>query len=135
MITNRVQIINSVSIKAGAISLRSDGIMLYKIKEDYLVDVQDLKDMVEAVKRIGNGKKFPNLILMGNYTNIKHDAMDYSTSEENNIYTIADAFVLKSTHQKLLANLYLKLNRPKIPTRFFNSEDAAVEWLNAYVEG
>jgi hypothetical protein len=133
MISDRVQIINSTQIKAGTISLRSDGIMLYEIKEDYMVDVQDLKDINQAVGKIGNGGKYPNLIMMGNYTNITNEATEYSTSDENNVYTLADAFVLKSLHQKLLANLYLKINRPKIPTRFFENTVDAVEWLKKYL--
>src|SRR5687767_13127270 len=106
----KVQLIESIEIKAGTIALRSDGIILIKINEDHIVDVQDLKDIALAVGKIGKGKKFPNLVLAGTYSNITQEARTYSTSDENNIYTKADAFVIRSMHQKLLANLYMKIN-------------------------
>lgn len=124
---------NSIKVGAGIITLRSDGIMQMEIGDDCVVDIKDLKEIGDAVFRIGNGKKFPNLILVGEYSNITKDARDYSTTIENNVYTLADAFVVRAMHQKLLANLYLKINQPKIPTRFFESEEDAVDWLKKYL--
>jgi len=62
-VTKKGNLIESIEIKAGMIALRSDGIMLMNISEDYIVDIQDLKDIVAAVGKIGKGKKFPNLII------------------------------------------------------------------------
>ena len=45
----------------------------------------------------------------------------------------ADAYVLKSLAQKIIANFYIRLNKPKIPTNFFTDEDSAIEWLTTFL--
>jgi hypothetical protein len=47
---------------------------------------------------------------------------------------VADAFVIDSLAQRILGNFYLKFNKPQFPTRFFNSKEEALIWLEAFVE-
>ena len=124
---------NKIVIDCGDITLREDGIIHMKFKSDYLVEIKDLKDIVEAVGELGNGKKFLNLIEGGLYTNISVEARKYSICDENNIYTIADAFLVKSLAQRLMANFYIRFDKPKLPTRFFDSKEEAEEWLKEFL--
>lgn len=43
----------------------------------------------------------------------------------------AEAFVVESLANRLIANFYIKLNRPKNPTKIFNNYDRALAWLRA----
>jgi len=42
---------------------------------------------------------------------------------------MADAFVIKSLSQKIVANLMIKINKPSVPTRFFDKIEDAEKWL------
>jgi hypothetical protein len=42
---------------------------------------------------------------------------------------IADAFVVPSFSMRMIANLYIKLYKPTIPTRVFNSVKDAERWI------
>lgn len=44
-------------------------------------------------------------------------------------YRIADALVVNSLPLRLLANFYIRVNKPAIPTRMFNDVDKAKEWI------
>lgn len=90
--------------------------------------------MNEAVNRLGDGRRFPNLITVGKYTTITKEARDYAASDEANKYTLADGYVLHSFHQKIIANFFIKFNKPKMPVRFFNNEEDALEWLRQFVK-
>jgi hypothetical protein len=123
----------TIEINCAIITLRDDGIIHMIMNKDHMVNIDDLKNIVKAVGELGNGKKFPNLIEAGSFTSIDSDARKFSTAEELNIYTIADAFVIRSLPQKLIANFYLKFDKPKLPTRFFDNTSEALQWLKQFV--
>jgi hypothetical protein len=35
--------------------------------------------------------------------------------------------------QRILANFYIKINKPERPTKFFNDKDEAVNWIKQYL--
>ena len=56
-------------------------------------------------------------------------ANEYSASEEGMQYSIAEAIVVKNLAQKIMVSFYLKINKPIRPSKAFNDEDEALEWL------
>jgi hypothetical protein len=130
---NTVRIITSVELAATIVSLRSDGIIHLGIKDDVEVNVEDIREMNKAVEKIGGGRKFANLVTVGKYTTVSKEARDFAATDEANQYTLADAYVLHSFHQKIIANFFIKFNKPKLPVKFFDSEEEALEWLRQFV--
>jgi hypothetical protein len=53
----------------------------------------------------------------------------YLAQNKNNPYAKADAFVIKSVAQKIIANFYLKISTPERPTKFFKNKTEAINWL------
>ena len=121
-------------IACGIVRLDPDGIMKMYIREGYTVELDDLKEIVKTTAEIGGGKKYPNLIKGGIYTSISSEARAYSATPESNLYTVADAFVIRSIAQKIIANFYLKFDKPVSPTRFFDTEKEAMKWLRGFVK-
>ena len=117
--------------KISKVALRPDGILHFSIKSDELFFVKDYHDLMDAAYKIGNGKKFLNLITIGKHTTPDHHARVLSTSKEGCIYKIADAFVICSLSQKLIANFYMNFHKPFVPTKFFTNKEEAVKWLNS----
>jgi hypothetical protein len=122
-------------VNCGVIRLGDDGIMYMYMREGYTVEVEDLKELVKITGELGGGKKYPNLIKGGIYTSISSEARAYSATTESNLFTLADAFVIRSMAQKLLANFYLKFDKPVSPTRFFDAEKEAIAWLKTFLPG
>ena len=122
---------NSVKINCGTGFLRDDGIVQFNIADDYIIEISDLIEINEGVGKLNGDVKTCNMFVCENYTNISHEAIKYSNDPENFKYTLADAFVVKSMHQKLLANFYITIIKPPVPTKYFMNEAAAVEWLKS----
>lgn len=129
-----VKIIDFVPVASCIVKLRSDGIIHLEIKDDVEVAEEDIREMNAAVGKIGEGRKYPNLITVGKYTSVSKEARDFAASEEANIFTLADGYVLHSFHQKILGNFFMKFNKPKVPVRFFTEENEAVEWLKEFLK-
>ena len=98
--------------------------------QDFTVD--DLAKLVDAQKNNG-GVVLPVLVICEN--NVLADVILLSKLSQNeyNPYSKADAFVLNSMAQKILANFYIKFNKPERPTKFFNNADEALIWLKQYM--
>ncbi len=121
-----------VECRISQVALRPDGILLISIKPEELFSVSDYNDLTNAAKRIGKGEKFLNLIIVGAHTIPDHDSRVLSTSKQGSKYKLADAFVISSLSQKLIANFYMNFHKPYVPSRFFNDEKKAVEWLLSF---
>lgn len=115
------------------IVLRKNGIMHFHIKSKNEITHGDMHDMLYHVNKIGKGKKFPNLITFEDYVTISREAREFAASEESNIYTTCDAFVVKKTALKLLGNFYLLINKPNSPTKMFEDEESACNWLMQFI--
>lgn len=61
------------------------------------------------------------------------DLLKTISKNSNNPFSKADAFVIKSMAQKILANFYIKINKPERPTKFFNNKDEAINWLKPFI--
>ena len=95
--------------------------------------VDDLKLLVEAEKEIC-GKQLPVLVYCFKYASTNIELMKELSKNKNNPYSVADAFVISSISQKLLANFYLKVTNPERPSQFFSTDIDAKKWLEKYME-
>ncbi len=128
-----MNILDKIKITLGTISLQEEGIVRYDIDSIDEITVQHLKEYLVAIEHFGEGKKFCNLILMKKFTQIGDEARKYAASEENNVYTIADAFVINSVALKIVGNFYIRYNKPVKPTRLFSNEEDALGWLRTFL--
>lgn len=118
-----------VECKISRVALRRDGILHIDIQPEQHFAITDFRELMDAAFRIGNGKKFLNLITVGKYTIPDHETRIMSTSKDGSSYKYADAFVINSLPQKLVGNFYMRFYTPFVPTRFFNSQSEALKWL------
>ena len=85
--------------------------------------------IVEAMGKIGNGKRFPVLIDCGEFASVDKEARILSANKEANIFSSADAVAYHSLAHKLFADFYVKHNKPEVPTKVFSDNESAIEWL------
>ncbi len=95
--------------------------------------IEDQKEFVKAQKEMG-GLVLPVLILCGDHSSTNIDFLNYVSKKENDPYTKADAFVIKSMAQRILGNFYLNIVKPERPTKVFNTKEEAFKWLEQYID-
>ncbi len=129
MATTSYKIIETVQLPHTKIELRDDGIIQFFHKDTFQFTMSEIKEMEEVVLKITKGVTHKSLMVAGDFTNVDLEVMKHLSSSENTLVSLADAFVLNSFAQKLLANFYLKINKPVLPTKIFNKVDEAEAWL------
>jgi hypothetical protein len=123
-----------ILLQKSTVSLLEEGILHIHLKSGTEIHLNDAVLIVEAMGKLGGGKKFPVLIDAGEFTSVDQEVRVFSASEDSNLYTLADAIAYYSLGQKLIANFYLNQNKPSVPTRAFKGKEEATEWLRTFVK-
>lgn len=118
-----------IDLKKANVRLTDEGSIHIHIKDQSEIELSDAVLIFEAMEKLGGGKKHPVLIDAGEFSSIDKEARMFSASIESNIFTLADAIAYYNLAQKLLAEFYLKNNKPVVPTRVFSNKEDAIVWL------
>ena len=112
-----------------AVFLRKDNIIQIQMKDNFDCNLDDAKKIVECIIHLSNNKKYPLLSIYGEDNNFSAETKSFIASHQN---TTADALVSNNILFNLIANFYLKFNKPVRPTRLFSNVDKAIEWLTNF---
>lgn len=92
------------------------------------VDMDFVQDVYNFVDENGGGTYY-NLFEFEPHVDVEPEVRTWASAPSGNKNTIADALLISSLPHKLMANFYMKFNKPVKPTKIFNSRDKAVQWL------
>ncbi|MGZ3861701.1 MAG: DUF7793 family protein [Bacteroidia bacterium] len=112
----------------------NQGLIVLRSADDHIYSVKDIKENHEAIKALSGNRKAYILNIAGKYTNIEPDVRDYVASGPHVNIIAAEAFVIGSLAQKLIANFYYRVNKPIVKTAFFTDITKAKNWLLYYRE-
>lgn len=105
-------------------------ILFYRVKQEQVVDVNEIKEMLIYVQEfMGPKKHYAVIDFGGNLSSSTEARQIYADAEYIQKYRIADAFLVKSLPVRLIANFFIKVTKPKVNTRLFTDEKEAVKWL------
>ncbi len=107
-----------------------DDILYITLKVDADMKVDNIDEIIDARKRIQNGKKMKVLADIRNIWQASLKARKRAAAPDMQNLNIAMAIVIDSLASKLLANFFIKINNPSSPTRMFNSKEEGLLWLN-----
>lgn len=93
----------------------------------------DVAEMVAACNSLSPGKPLPALVIVGAFANFNADAREYTADPTKETASTAIAYVLTSVAQRIVANFFIHINRPKKPVKFFPDRAAAMAWLESYM--
>ena len=119
--------------KSSRIFLGADGIMLIEIKGGAVFTLLEARENVEVAEEMLLGRRIPLLIDIRKVRSIDRAARIYFASEEAVRSIRAQAMLFSSPVSRIIANFFLGFNQPPCPTRIFNSEARAMEWLRGFV--
>lgn len=120
-----------VDLGYATVTMREDGIVNTNILLNGSATLQQAKELLDAYIKVTNGIKTPHLFTATKLAIMETEVMEFIKNTANK-HGKADAFVIHSLPQKILGNAYLRFQTPQIPTKFFSSEEKAIEWLNQF---
>lgn len=112
------------------LKLNTYGIVeIYMHPTTFEVNKEQLMLLTDALGEIAGTTKMPIYIQAADFMGLSKEAGVYSALPESNRFTKASAVLIESLAAKLLLNFYLQINKPPVPTKGFNTKEAAFKWL------
>lgn len=121
---------SGIDIGKATVELREDGHLRIRIKEGQELDVEDIKALVEAKRRLLGDKPHTTVFIAGSHSSISNEARAFASSEEAYDGAIAKSIVANELSTRLIGNFFIRFNHPPAPTKLFATEKEATEWLN-----
>src|ERR1051326_6610646 len=112
----------TINIAEASITLREDGIIHIIYNEGVIIDVQVQHNVQEVFDKLAARKKRPYLFEAMDNCSVTKEARENAIKMEDKVLASAYAVVANSIAYRLIANFYLKVNKPKSPYRVFNTE-------------
>jgi len=110
-----------------------DDILFMRSKKDADINLETTIESIEARKKLQGDKKMLMLVDTRGVWQITSESRAYSTRKEVEDLTIAMALLPGSNITTILvANFFIKFNKPSVPTKLFKSEKKAIKWLNSF---
>jgi hypothetical protein len=105
-----------------------DGILYGLYKKDVVIGLEAAREVVALRKKFTNGQAYPAIAFIKHVKVISKEARKYLAEEGSELIT-KGALVSDSGFSKILGNMFLALDKPKMPTRIFTNVKEAIAWL------
>jgi hypothetical protein len=123
---------NEIIINTCKYSLGEDGILRFDTKPNTDINLAIAKECIAAAAKLAGDKKVPLYADMRNIRSIDEDAKLYFAGAEPAKTQLVCAKVISSPIRKVIGNLILFVNKPAVPTKLFNCETEAIDWLKTF---
>lgn len=93
------------------------------------IEVEDMREVKKHNLIATQGKKYAVLIVTSDFVGVSKAARELLAGGEIATNTVAYAFLIKNFAQRIVGNYYLRVNKPKTPTKLFTDRLKAIKWL------
>jgi hypothetical protein len=107
-----------------------DDIIFFNYAPKIEIDINIAKELIKNRLEYAKGEPTYTLIDFSNVKSVTKEARDYMNDPEGGLKGIlGGAFLSNSVVTTLFINLYLKINKPSVPAKFFTKKEEALNWL------
>lgn len=107
-----------------------DGIVYVICKDNIVVELKDLENMLSYVEKICGSNKYPFIVDTGLNSKISSSGRQYMADKFRKFRT-CEALICRTFYHRLLAQLYITVSRPRNPVKVFSSIEDAEKWVCA----
>ncbi len=108
------------------------GILYCKFAHDLHVSLDVARACVELRIFFSKSKSYPLLIDMRGIKSTTRESRKYMATVGSTLVT-AGALITGSRFNTTIANIFLTIDKPPVPTKLFTSEEKARQWLKDYL--
>ena len=119
-----------IECEKSTVSLIEDDILFINVGGDQEFSLRDYKEVRLASIRLASNKDVFNLINLGDKTIPDREAREACSLETGNGCVKAEAIIVHSLGQRIVAKHILKQKAHQIPAKLFTNIDKAKAWLN-----
>lgn len=123
-------LVKRVEVPEAVIGLREDGIIHVSFTSGTEITVEVQMKLLDVYNNIAGFQKRKFVFEGGEFVSISKDAMDNAFKIEDEAPLGITAVVIRNLAQKLIAEFYYKVRKPKQPYKVFTDFDKAIAWLH-----
>ncbi|MCB0400930.1 MAG: STAS/SEC14 domain-containing protein [Flavobacteriales bacterium] len=109
------------------------GILHITLKQDADIDVEHVEELIKMRVKLQGGKPYPVLADIRKLWLVSKKARERAAQKEMTDLNVAMAILTSSLTSRMLANFFIRINRPSTPTRMFTSKEEALTWLRQQI--
>ena len=109
-----------------------DGIMHIVYPSDLVIYIEVAKDIVKNRLLFSNGTAMPLFFDIRGIAFIDGASRKYFTTPEALHNVPAGAFLINSLVSRLAGNIFIRIDKPIVPTKLFTDEKKALKWLKKF---
>lgn len=125
--------LNSIETTIAIISINNEGIGHQHFKDNVTMDIPEQLENLDAIIKICDGHPTPFVITAGKHFIITKDARDNALSLEPKSPINANAIVVQNLAYRLIAEFFIKVQKPKNPYKIFTKQEEAFEWCKQFI--
>jgi len=125
--------LKQIVLPEGTVTLKTNGIIYVNYKKDTTVDIDVQTRMLNAFNEITEKKLTPFFIEAEDGVTVTKEARDNAIVIEESTPCKVTAVLVQNIAYAMIANFYVKFNKPKRPFKVFNKRDEAIEWLKSHL--
>ncbi len=110
-----------------------DGIARTCVKPGIDITLEHAVENSNLVNGLFVDRKFPIMIDSRSIKSMSYEARHHFSVRGRETNTCAFGIIIGSTISRVLGNFYLGINKPTVPTKLFDKEEAALAWLKQFV--
>lgn len=124
---------NSIETKIALISVDENGIGFQHFKDNSILDVAEQLENLVAIIRVTQNRPTPFVVSAGKNVIVTKEARDNALSLESQSPINASAIIVQNLAYRLIAEFFIKVQKPKNPYQIFTNKDSAIEWCKQFV--
>ncbi len=130
MLNENLSAATTLSTSICKMELKFDDVIYMYTFEDAQIEIPEIDELNLKTRSLVGDKPYYIIVIPGIGTTSSHEARKYAAKlKDKNI--VAEAIVMTNLAIRLLANFYMRVNRPKQKIKLFSNEAAALEWINS----
>lgn len=111
------------------VGIRADGILHAYYKPNTVVDVPLQMQVRDFLIELTGNVKHPTIFQAGEFISLTKEARDNAITMEDKTPTLLTVVVVRNFAQKLIADFYYKVNKPKQPYKVVWQFEKGIQWL------
>lgn len=110
-------------------TIHDDLLIEFKVKKNMTLQEKDVWESRDLSVNYMPNKKFSVLMEAEENFDVSGDGRRAGASQEYSKHVAALALCSNKLHETIIGNLFLKINKPIVPTKFFDDRNKALQWL------
>lgn len=126
---------HTITLAKGEVKLLEPGLVENTLREGITIEPDDVLAFKQANENLAAGHNYAVLVDFSEVVSVTREAKELVASKEFKRKAIAQALLINSLGQKIVANFYLRVNKPHLPTKAFTDRGKALEWIRQTLRG